>query len=72
MYYKEIEQKEAINSRISFPIGIVTLLTGGLVYLIQQNKPAYSVIFIFFYISFVLYFVNILVSLFFAYKAYYG
>ena len=32
IYYKEIEQKEALNSRINIPLGVLTLIAGSAIY----------------------------------------
>lgn len=41
MYYFELKRKDTLNSSLGLPIGIVTILAGGVLYYVQ-NLPALS------------------------------
>lgn len=73
MYYHEIEQKDIINSRISTPLGIITLLCGGAVYLFQDlnsfNENSFKNTF---YILLAIYIFSLLLCILFSIKSYYG
>lgn len=73
MYYHEIQQKEAINNRISIPVSICSLLAGGFLYYAINIKEVYiNQMGIIFRILFGLFTISLLITLYFLFRAYYG
>ncbi|MGE1112985.1 hypothetical protein ACQJ0K_14620 [Priestia megaterium] len=68
-----MENKEKINSRISVPLSIVTLLAGGFVYLLSTLKDIKGEVWKpLFFSFFSLFSVSLLISIFYMGKAYYN
>ncbi|MCQ6280053.1 hypothetical protein [Bacillus sp. EB600] len=73
MYFLELDNKEKINSRISVPLSIVTLLAGGFVFLLSNlNDIKGEVWKPLFFSFFSLFTVAFLISIFYMGKAYYN
>ncbi|MEC3814151.1 hypothetical protein PNF30_16195 [Bacillus safensis] len=73
MYYYEIEQKEKLNSRVTIPIGVLTLLVGLVIYYFKNIKDidlnGWGIVFFVVYILFIL---SIVFCGYLVFKAYYN
>lgn len=73
MFYHEIDQKEKINTRVAFPVGILTLLIGGLIYFINNLHsltPGFWLTT--FYVALGIYSLTVILAIIFVIQAYYG
>lgn len=71
IYYHEIDQRNELTNKISIPLGILTLIAGGYIYMMQNLPPLLNTKSILFYLVFLAFTIFLLLSCFFASKCFF-